>query len=208
MKPPFFAEIDKAQNPYWSSRRWIRFLLRFAGYFGLRLRSKDERGVMSINYIIGDPTRPVDEGPKMVVHICGITTGRRRCEFATALSNRWAEPEMRYRARHWSDGTLPLGQIQLVQAAFDIWVCNVISQRDIPVVKGTPPVRYHAIRRGLQRVAEEANRLKVSIHMPRVGCRLAGGKWRQISKIIEEELVNKGLAITVYDLASEDQYRP
>lgn len=41
---------------------------------------------------------------------------------------------------------------------------------------------------------------KASIHMPRIGCGLAGGKWEVIEQIIKEELIDKEIAVTVYDL--------
>jgi hypothetical protein len=36
--------------------------------------------------------------------------------------------------------------------------------------------------------------------MPRIGCGLAGGKWEDIGPIVEEELDNQGIDVTVYDL--------
>ena len=41
---------------------------------------------------------------------------------------------------------------------------------------------------------------KASVHMPRIGCGLAGGKWELIEQIIKEELITKEIAVTVYDL--------
>ena len=62
-----------------------------------------------------------------------------------------------------------------------------------------PPVRYEAIRKGLQRVRELAIAHKASIHMPRMGAGLAGGNWDLIAEIIESELCVHGLQVTVYD---------
>ena len=39
--------------------------------------------------------------------------------------------------------------------------------------------------------------------MPRIGCGLAGGRWEQVSKIVEEELVSHGLFVLVLDLPVE-----
>jgi hypothetical protein len=61
-------------------------------------------------------------------------------------------------------------------------------------------VRYEAIRRGLQRVADFALAAKATVHMPRIGCGLAGGKWEEVGPVVEQELVDKGVATTVYDL--------
>jgi O-acetyl-ADP-ribose deacetylase (regulator of RNase III) len=62
-------------------------------------------------------------------------------------------------------------------------------------------VRYDAITKGLQRVAEEARRIGASVHMPRIGCGLAGGNWEEVGRIVEQQLVNNGVPVTVYDLA-------
>ena len=59
-------------------------------------------------------------------------------------------------------------------------------------------IRYEAIREGLRRVAEFAREHEATIHMPRIGCGLAGGSWEKVAAIIEEEL--GGLDVTVYDL--------
>lgn len=53
----------------------------------------------------------------------------------------------------------------------------------------------------MRNIAAEAERLGASVHMPRIGCGLAGGKWEVVGKIIEEELVARGIPTTVYDLA-------
>jgi O-acetyl-ADP-ribose deacetylase (regulator of RNase III) len=158
---------------------------------------------MSINYIIGDATQPIGEGPKIIVHICNDIGGWGR-GFVVALSKRWPQPEQRYRAWHRREEAAPfsLGEVQLVQVGEATWVANLIGQRDVKTVDGVPPVRYDAIRKGLQRVAVEAHRMGSSIHMPRIGCGLAGGKWEEVGKIVEQELVGKGLSVTVYDLPS------
>jgi O-acetyl-ADP-ribose deacetylase (regulator of RNase III) len=158
---------------------------------------------MGINYTSGDATQPTGEGPKVIVHICNDIGGWGR-GFVVAISKRWSEPEQRYRAWHRGGEAAPfaLGEIQLVQVSEALWVANVIGQRDVRAVGGVPPVRCEAIRIGLQKVAAEAHRLGASVHMPRIGCGLAGGNWEEVSRIVERELVNKGVAVTVYDLPS------
>jgi O-acetyl-ADP-ribose deacetylase (regulator of RNase III) len=159
--------------------------------------------IMNTNYIIGDATQPVGDGAKIIVHVCNDIGGWGR-GFVVALSKRWPEPEQRYRAWHRGEANEPfvLGEVQFVQVADAIWVANMIGQRDVRTVGGVPPVRYEAIRKGLRRVAAEARRLGASVHMPRIGCGLAGGKWEEVGKIVEEELVNIGVPVTVYDLAA------
>ena len=155
---------------------------------------------MSIEYRTGDATAPVGTGTKMIVHVCNDIGAWGR-GFVVAISKRWSDPERRYRAWHRGEGEQPfaLGEVQLVQVAEDLWVANIIGQRDVHAAKGVPPVRYKAIRQGLKKVAFEARRLNASVHMPRMGCGLAGGNWQVVGQIVEEELVNAGVPVTVYD---------
>lgn len=159
---------------------------------------------MSINYIVGDATAPIGDGPKIIVHVCNDIGSWGR-GFVVALSKRWPEPELRYRAWCRGDKSIPfaLGEVQLVQVSENLWVANMIAQRDVRVLEGVPPIRCEAMRTGLKRVAAEARGLNASVHMPRIGCGLAGGKWEEVGKIVEEELLNNGVAVTVYDLQAE-----
>jgi O-acetyl-ADP-ribose deacetylase (regulator of RNase III) len=156
---------------------------------------------MSIEYKTGDATAPAGTGPKIVVHVCNDIGGWGR-GFVLAISRRWPEPERRYRAWHAGEEKQPLalGEVQSVQVTEEIWVANLIGQRDIRTSNGVPPVRYEAIREGLRKVALEAKRLGASVHMPRIGCGLAGGDWNLVSQIIESELSQAGIAVTIYEL--------
>ena len=157
---------------------------------------------MNIEYRIGDATAPEGRGPAIIVHVCNDVGGWGR-GFVMALSRRWPEPEQRYRAWHRGDEKqlFALGEVQFVQVGDALWVANLIGQRDVRPIGGVPPVRYEAIRRGLQYVAVEARRLGASVHLPRLGCGLAGGTWEEVGKIVEQELAQRGVPVTVYDLA-------
>ena len=82
-----------------------------------------------------------------------------------------------------------------------MWVANLIGQHGLRSSGEVPPIRYEAVREGLRRVAEFAAAHGATVHMPRIGCGLAGGSWDLIAPIIEEEVVGKGLDVTVYDFA-------
>ena len=155
---------------------------------------------MNVEYKTGDATAPIGSGNRIIVHVCNDVGGWGR-GFVLAISKRWAEPEQRYRAWHKGQEKQPfaLGEVQFVQVRDDTWVANLIGQRDIRALNGVPPVRYDAIREGLQKVALEAKRINASVHMPRIGCGLAGGDWNVVGKIVEEEVATVGVPVTVYD---------
>ena len=157
---------------------------------------------MKIGYQIGDATQPVGDGPKIIAHICNDVGGWGK-GFVLAISRRWPQPEQRYRAWHRGEESLPfaLGQVQFVQVDELLWIGNLIGQQGITIRDGVPPIRYEAVREGLGRIASKAKALGASVHMPRIGCGLAGGKWEEIEPLIEQELVGKGISVCVYDFA-------
>lgn len=155
---------------------------------------------MQISYINGDATRPNKTGNKIIVHICN-DIGAWGKGFVVAISKRWKLPEIKYKDWHKSNEKFDLGQVQFVKVEEDIWVANLIGQHKIKNHKnGNPPIRYEAIAHGLEKVSHFAVANNSTIHMPRIGCGLAGGKWEIIEPLIQESLVSKGIDVTVYDL--------
>ena len=142
-----------------------------------------------IRYVEGDATQPRDEGPNIIVHVCNDVGGWGK-GFVLAISRRWPEPEAAYRSwyRDREHNDFELGSVQLVAVSDDLYVANLIGQRDIRTIEGEPPVRYWAIEAGLADVAEEAQALGASVHMPRIGCGLAGGDWTLVEQIRQLKL--------------------
>lgn len=156
---------------------------------------------MDINYIKGDATQPIGEGNKIIVHVCNDVGGWGK-GFVMAISTRWKEPETMYREWAKSGDKFELGEVQFVQVESTIWIANLIGQRDIKKDKnGTPPVRYDAIRKGLNKVGLFAKQISASVHMPRIGCGLAGGTWDKIEPSIAFELTANGIETFVYDFS-------
>ena len=67
-----------------------------------------------------------------------------------------------------------------------LWVANLIGQRGLSPAQGQPPIRYEAIRHGLRRVETFASERSASVHLPSIGCGLAGSKWDAIEPLIIE----------------------
>lgn len=155
------------------------------------------REAMTINYIKGDATAPIGNGVKVIVHICN-DMGKWGKGFVLAVSKRWPKAEKEYRVAFTRTPKPALGEIQIVEVDTDIYVANMIGQHGIAKsATGDPPIRYPAVHKGLEQVATFAQQRGASVHMPRIGCGLAGGSWDKIEPIIEESL--RGVAVTVYD---------
>jgi O-acetyl-ADP-ribose deacetylase (regulator of RNase III) len=89
--------------------------------------------------------------------------------------------------------------VQFVQVEPYIWVANMVGQRGIKRGSSGPPIRYEAVAACLRQVAVKAHELEASVHMPRIGCGLAGGEWSNVEPLIEEHLGKAGVAVSVYD---------
>jgi len=154
-----------------------------------------------IRYVHGDATRPI--GPssecKIIAHVCN-DEGKWGKGFVMAISKRWKTPELAYRSA-FSGGSVPsLGEVQFVPVEPGLEVANLIGQHGV-ARRGqhVPPIRYEAIRKGLSAIAMHAMEAAATVHMPRIGCGLAGGRWEDIEPIIKETLISHGIAVTVYD---------
>lgn len=153
-----------------------------------------------IHYIRGDATCPQAKGIKIICHICNDIGGWGK-GFVLAISKRWEEPEQSYKTwyRDRKKNDFELGSVQFVQVERSIWVANMIAQRGIKTGSNGPPIRYESLGQCLQKLSEKATELKASVHMPRIGCGLAGGKWEMVEPLIIENLLAKDLVVTVYD---------
>ena len=153
----------------------------------------------NIQYTKGDATSPQSEENKIIVHICNDIGGWGK-GFVMAISKRWKKPENQYREWFKSKDGFELGKVQFVQVEEDLWVANLIGQHKINKDEnGNAPIRYDAIEDGLKEVASFAKENNASVHMPRIGCGLAGGKWEMIEPIILQRLSNNDVEVVVYD---------
>ncbi len=152
-----------------------------------------------IEYITGDATQPKGMENKIIVHVCN-DIGKWGKGFVLAISKRWKTPEKAYKEWYASQKDFELGKVQFIKVEDDLWVANLVGQHKIGMgKKGIPPIRYKAIEKGMRKVAHEAEKLNASVHMPRIGCGLAGGKWENIEPILKENLINNKIKTVVYD---------
>lgn len=154
-----------------------------------------------IRYVTGDATRPEGDGHRIIAHCCNDAGGWGR-GFVLAVSKRWRSPEDHYRGLHRA-GELRLGDAHLIPVEADVTVSNLVAQHGYSR-PDAPAIRYDALERALEQLAVFATlgRQVATVHMPRIGCGLAGGTWDQVEPLIAEHLTARGIAVTVYDPAA------
>lgn len=170
------------------------------------------RRVIPLTFVSGDATSPGGADNRIIAHVSN-DVGAWGKGFVVAISRRWPGPEREFRSWHSAraDNDFELGAVQLVQVEPDTWVANIVGQHGIVGRQGIrietgwepastgPPIRYEAVRQGLDTVAEHALRLNASVHMPRIGCGLAGGTWDRIEPLIIQALCARDVRAVVYD---------
>lgn len=164
-----------------------------------------------ITYLVGDATNPQVPGNKIIAHVCNDigVWGR---GFVLSLTRKFPEAEKSYRRwyqeqhDHEKWPPMKLGHVVFVPVAKDITVANMIAQHGIYIKNdGTPPIRYDALEKCLTQVAQWAlDNDRASVHMPRIGCGLAGGKWSEVEPIIQRRLVDQSIDTYVYDFDAND----
>ena len=157
---------------------------------------------MSLEYVLGDVTKPIKKEGEIavIVHICN-NIGKWGKGFVLSISKRWKLPETKFKESFYL-GQSDLGQVQFVQVEDDIVVANMVAQDGIYPKNGVQPIRYDGLRTCLSAVRAHVKHCSEieAVHMPRIGCGLAGGDWNMIETIIIEELVAHGVSVKVYEL--------
>lgn len=155
----------------------------------------------ALRLVTGDATVPQADGCKIIAHVCN-DIGAWGKGFVLAVTRRWPEPEQDYRQwyRDRASNDFGLGAVRLVRVQPELRVANMIGQHGIHTTATGPPIRYEALAQCLESLAGHAARLEASVHMPRIGCGLAGGRWDRIEPLIMTALCRHDIAVTVYDL--------
>lgn len=154
--------------------------------------------MVPIRYVVGDATLPLGEGPRVVTHVCNDVGAFGR-GFAAAVARRWPAARERYVTHHRSHGLTP-GEV--VWAAVDsagLFVAHMIAQRGLRGRGNPRPLDAACLAACLDRVGRAAAATGSAVHMPRVGCGLAGGSWDEVGPLVESALSARDVPVFVYD---------
>lgn len=179
-----------------------------------------------IEYIKGDATQPeiCKDCINVICHCCNAFGGWGR-GFVVPLGKRYPRAKMDYEnfCKPYQDSNEHrselMGQVCFSPVTSDLIVANLIgqyfyskNQRQyisqegiLPKFLPTPEGRfvcYEAIEKGFMAISDYAERVDrpTTVHMPRIGCGLAGGDWAEIERLIERYLCGNEINVKVYDL--------
>lgn len=158
----------------------------------------------SIRYLIGDATDPRSDGLRIIAHVVNDKTANWGRGFALAVAKKWPEAAVEF--GKWTalnKEHLLLGRSHFFEISQDLAIFSMIAQRGYGQ-SVNPRIRYKALRECLLQLAEKVSKHHASVHMPRIGTGYAGGNWPLIKELIEENLIRRGIEVTVYDLPGRE----
>lgn len=152
-----------------------------------------------IREVDGDALQPRGPGPKLVAHVVPDTNSAWGGNgFASQVRHRFPDVWTQFRSKTHAQQRAPaLGEVFIGALGNDVTVAHMVAQRGIGA-SGSQRLRYAALAQCLSEVRAEALKLGASVHMPRVGTGHGGASWDIVKELIAKELVDKGVATTVY----------
>lgn len=151
----------------------------------------------SMTTVVGDATDPLGNGLKIIIHCCN---NRRKWGrgFVIPLSRKWPKTKSTYMDK---DNSMQLGTVSWVKVRDDLLVANIIGQDGYG--RNGCYVDYQALESGFELIAGVAEKMKASIHGPKLGSGLAGGDWSIIKTMLQNIFVKHGISVTIYKLKDD-----
>lgn len=161
-----------------------------------------------IHYIKGDVTAPVVlEGHRFVAHVCN-NIGWWGRGVSGPIGDRWPTAKIDFLRIPPSQNAAGLGRV-VYTTVQDVTVCGMIAQNNVRSASNPVPLKLPALDACLAALADNVTAcqrawtvtpnppLRCTIHMPRIGCGLAGGSWEYIEPLIARNLT--AFDVYVYD---------
>lgn len=154
-----------------------------------------------IKEVLGDATRPqaVGTGPQIIVEV-NNDRGYHDAGFARALNETWPAVPQLFRAWMQSKPRPGLGAVRIVALSSDpdIRLAFMIAQRGLRSKDNPHPIDYGYLRQTLTLVCREAQPVGGTLHLPKIGAGLGGGRWPLIRALIQETVAVFNLTAVIY----------
>jgi O-acetyl-ADP-ribose deacetylase (regulator of RNase III) len=148
--------------------------------------------------VLGDALAPRGRGPRVVALVVNDKTPNWGGGVSLAARSRF--PAAQEDFRRWaaeSPRNFALGRTRISEVGGDVHLASMIAQHGYgDSIK--PRIRYAALRECLGQVREFSERSGATVHMPKIGTGLSGGNWSIVSELIDEQLVSRGVRVTIY----------
>lgn len=136
-----------------------------------------------IHHVSGNALDP-RKRPAAILHVVN-DVGAFGAGIAGEIAARWPHAKGEY--LQWISRDPPLGSVLWSRISDTDAIAHILAQRGLPSWQNRQPLDLDALALGLRTVAASVPST-VSVHMPRLGCGLARGRWERVLPIVEREL--------------------
>ncbi len=154
---------------------------------------------LAIRYLRGDALAPREDDPRIIAHIVNDTSKTWGGGFARQAARQYPQAQIDFREWAGESDNHQLGRTRLFGQPDRLRIASMIAQRGYGK-SSEPRISYPSLEQCLGSVRDAARASSASVHMPRIGCGLAGGSWDVVSEFIDNILIRAGVPVTVYDL--------
>lgn len=168
--------------------------------------------MIPIRYLNGDALDPVPryrqtvDHPAVIAHVVN-DVGRYGAGFAGAVAKRY--PHARSNYLQWSVGDgnpswpkFQLGSVQVFPIEpTGLWMAHLLAQRGLRSPRNKVPLDLDSLKESLRGLWLWSTISEAEVHMPEIGCGLAGGSWGQVEPLVTKFLSGKDIPVTVYRLS-------
>lgn len=161
-----------------------------------------------VTYLTGDATEPRGSGRKIVAFVVNDKALSWGAGFGLAVQRKW--PVVRSEFEAWAKtnrAEFRLGSVRSSLVSSELTALAMICQHGYGP-SPTPRIRYTALETCLKKLTELALSSQASVHVPRIGCGEAGGSWDIVAELLETNLCQKGIKVTVYSLPGSPKPKP
>lgn len=160
-----------------------------------------------IKYVVGDVLQPKRLSNDNWCIIAQVVNNVGAFGAGLAAQTTKQFPEVKRQYRTWcGSSTFKLGAVELVildrHLAFEqgrkLVFALMCAQDGLPDSTNTEPLKYPALQKCLQQLGHMAKELQAEVHMPRIGCGIARGKWGLVHPFIITCIPND-VPVFVYD---------
>lgn len=164
-------------------------------------QSETKRAGPELVEVSGNALTPHGKGPKLVAHVVPDTFNVwGGAGFASKVRRSFPEAWNQFRREANDLKRAPaLGEVVFTPVDGDITFAHLVAQHGIGA-SDTPRLRYAALAQCLFKLRVMATELGATVHMPRLGTGHGGANWDVVKELITDNLVDKGIATTVYSL--------
>jgi hypothetical protein len=152
-----------------------------------------------ITYLKGDACEPRGKGNRLLVQVVNDGALTWGAGFSLSVRKKWPFLQQSFRSWATTQRNLKLGNIHVASVDGNISLVSMVAQHGYGS-SPTPRIRYLALQESLRKVGDIAVQRSAAVHMPRIGCGLAGGSWGVVSELIFDEICSRGVSVFVYDL--------